>query len=110
MKKIFSIKINGYIISIVVIVLVDISYFLLGDRSFYMVRGSIIAFLVAAVILEYISYKTRNIIDYFRNPLTIVMGAADSLKIEDLPSNEREQLIFLKKTLDNMERTYNELT
>lgn len=75
-----------------------------------MVRGSIIAFLVAAVILEYISYKMRNIIDYFRNPLTIVMGAADSLKIEDLPSNEREQLIFLKKTLDNMERTYNELT
>ena len=75
-----------------------------------MVRGSIIAFLVAAVILEYMSYRIRNIIDYFRNPLTIVMGVADSLKIDDLPVGQREQLLFLRKTLDNMERMYNELT
>ncbi|MCC7572005.1 MAG: hypothetical protein KO464_01285 [Candidatus Methanofastidiosum sp.] len=110
MKKIFSIKIGGYLISVLVILLIGISYFLLGDRSFYMVRGSIIAFLVAAVILEYMSYRIRNVIDYFRNPLTIVMGVADALKPESLPSKEREQLLFLKKTLDNMERMYNEIT
>jgi signal transduction histidine kinase len=110
MKKIFSIKIGGYLISILAILLVGISYFFLGDRSFYMVRGSIIAFLVATVILEYMSYRIRNVIDYFRNPLTIVMGVADSLKAENLPPKEREQLIFLKKTLDNMERMYNEIT
>lgn len=110
MKKIFSIKIGGYAISILAILIIGISYFLLGDRSFYMVRGSVIAFLVAAVILEYMSYRIRNLIDYFRNPLTIIMGVADSLKTEDLPPREREQLLFLKKTLDNMERMYNELT
>lgn len=110
MKKLFSVKISCYLISILAIITIESMYFLLGDRSFYMVRGSIIAFLVAAVILEYMSYRIRNIIDYFRNPLTIVMGVADSLRIEDLPLGQREQLIFLKKTLDNMERMYNELT
>lgn len=75
-----------------------------------MIRGSIISFLVAAVILEYMSYRIRNVIDYFRNPLTIVMGVADSLNAENLLPKEREQLIFLKKTLDNMERMYNEIT
>ncbi|KYC54058.1 MAG: hypothetical protein AMQ74_00204 [Candidatus Methanofastidiosum methylothiophilum] len=110
MKKIFSIKISGYVISILSIIAIGSSYFLMGDRSFYMVRGSIIAFLVAAVILEYMSYRIRNIIDYFRNPLTIVMGVADSLKIDDLPTGQREQLLFLRKTLDNMEKMYNELT
>ena len=107
MKKIFSIKIDSYLISIL---LVGVFYFLLGDRSFYIVRVSVIAFLVAAVILEYMSYRIRNVIDYFRNPLTIVMGLADSLKAESLPSEEREQLLFLKKTLDDMERMYNEIT
>jgi len=110
MKKIFSIKIGGYLISILIILLIGVSYLMLGDRSFYMVRGSVIAFLVAAVILEYMSYRIRNVIDYFRNPLTIVMGVADSLKAENLPPGEREQLLFLKKTLDNMEKMYNEIT
>ena len=75
-----------------------------------MLFRSIISFLVAAVILEYMSYRIRNVIDYFRNPLTIVMGVADSLNAENLLPKEREQLIFLKKTLDNMERMYNEIT
>jgi len=110
MKKIFSIKIGGYLISILTILLVGVFYFLLGDRSFYIFRGSVITFLLAAVILEYMSYRIRNVIDYFRNPLTIVMGVADSLKAESLPPEEREQLLFLKKTLDNMGRMYNEIT
>jgi len=110
MKKIFSIKIGGYLISILIILLIGVSYLMLGDRSFYMVRSSVIAFLVAAVILEYVSYRIRNVIDYFRNPLTIVMGVADSLKAENLPPGEREQLLFLKKTLDSMEKMYNEIT
>jgi len=110
MKKIFSIKIGGYLISILIILVIGVSYFMLGDRSFYMIRSSVISFLVAAVILEYVSYRIRNVIDYFRNPLTIVMGAADSLKAEGLPPREREQLLFLKKTLDSMEKMYNEIT
>ncbi len=86
------------------------AYFLVGDRSYYLIRYSIIAFLVTAIILEYMSYKTRNLIDYYRNPLTIVMGITDTLKIEEFPSKEKEQIILLKKTLDNMEKMYNELT
>ena len=110
MKKLFSIKLNSYLISITVLITIAMAYFLVGDRSYYLIRYSIISFLVAAIILEYMSYKTRNLIDYYRNPLTIVMGITDTLKIEELPSKEKEQIIFLKKTLDNMEKMYNELT
>ncbi|NYT04487.1 MAG: hypothetical protein GKC00_07260 [Candidatus Methanofastidiosa archaeon] len=110
MKKIFSIKITGYIISILAIFLIGAFYFFLGDRSFYMIRGLVIAFLVVVFILEYTSYMIRNVVDYFRNPLTIVMGVADSLKIENLPPKERDKVILLKKTLDNMEKMYNEIT
>jgi len=110
MKKIFNIKIDGYIISIMAVLVVGVIYFLLGHRSFYLIRGSIITLLIAAVILEYMSYRVKNVIDYFRNPLTIVLSVTDSLKYENLPSKEREQLIFLKKTLDNMEKMYNEIT
>ncbi len=110
MKKIFSIKVGGYLILILMLALVGISYFILGDRSLYTARGLFIAFLVAAVVLEYVSYKIRNVIDYFRNPLTIVMGVSESLKAENLPPKEKEQLLFLKKTLDNMEQMYNEIT
>lgn len=110
MKKIFAIKINSYLISITVIIIIAIAYFLLGDRSYYLIRYSIISFLVVTIILEYMSYKTKNLIDYYRNPLTIVTGIVDSLKSEDLPSKEKEQIIFLKKTLDKMEKLYNELT
>lgn len=110
MKKLFSIKINSYLISITVVITIAMAYFLVGDRSYYLIRYSIIAFLVTAIILEYMSYKTRNLIDYYRNPLTIVMGITDTLKIEEFPSKEKEQIILLKKTLDNMEKMYNELT
>ncbi|MDY1591279.1 MAG: hypothetical protein RBS85_03845 [Methanofastidiosum sp.] len=110
MKKIFSIKIGGYLISILIILIIGVSYFILGDRSFYVIRGSVIAFLVTAVILEYASYRIRNMIDYFRNPLTIVVGVADSLNAEGLSPREKEQLMLLKKTLDGMEKMYNEIT
>lgn len=110
MKKIFSIRLDGYIISIMAVFLVGVIYFLLGYRSFHLIRGSIITLLVAAVILEYMSYRVKNVIDHFRNPLTIVLSVTDSLKYENLPPEEREQLIFLKKTLDNMEKMYNEIT
>ena len=80
MKKLFSIKINSYLISITVVITIAMAYFLVGDR------------------------------DYYRNPLTIVMGITDTLKIEEFPSKEKEQIILLKKTLDNMEKMYNELT
>ena len=31
------------------------------------------------------SYRVKNVIDHFRNPLTIVLSVTDSLKYENLP-------------------------
>lgn len=84
MKKIFIIKIGDSLISILAILLVGASYFLLGSRSFYMIRDPVIVFLAAAYILEYVAYRIRNVIDYFINPLAIAMGVNDSLKAESL--------------------------
>ena len=85
MKKIFSIKIGDSLISILEILLVGASYFLLGGRSFYMVRGPVIIFVAAAFILGYVVHRLRNVIDYFINPLTIAMCVNESLKAEILP-------------------------
>jgi hypothetical protein len=89
MKKIFSIKIGNSLISILAILLVGTSYFLLGDRSFYIVKSPVIIFLATAFILGYVTYRIRNIIDYFINPLTIAIGVTDSLRAERLPLWDR---------------------
>jgi hypothetical protein len=49
-----------------------------------MIRGPVIVFLAAAFILGYVTYRIRNVIDYFINPLTIAMDVTDSLKAESL--------------------------